>query len=427
MTRLINFRIQSTSEHAFRANNGRMSDNSKIIGILVIIIFAAIALAYTYLFNHQPYAIIKTGQSGNLTSGGNGGTKVVVYNSVSSNGNEQTTVSSTTTAVINKQIYSVPIVIRNLQISPTPAGLQDMIVVPSSNYSSYIDPNWNNVEFTTAPEGGGSMIEAWVESNATSSSRATVVWVKLPMIIDGHDTTTIYMDFMNFPVLSRDGPTGEAPELSTAYAQYDNGALVFNFYDNFSGRGLNTDLWSNSSAFSSNPVIVNDGLTIGPSTSKQNNGYSAVISLRSFGQGVVEFYGTLLDNSTQPHYQDVGLIPASSSNACNLIAIGSFYGPGYAGLQTIDSYCYAKYSQGLSFGKPEIYSIFVPSLNPTNATATVDYANPVTLSFASLLLPQNIGFENQGTIGNLGPIYWIRQRDYPPGGVLPAFSFGKLQ
>ena len=206
------------------------------MGIIVIIIFMAVALAYTYLFNHQSTATVKSGPNGNVTSGGGGGTKVVVYNSVSSNGNDQTTISSTTTAIINRQIYSVPIVIRNLQTTPTPAGLQDMVVVPSSNYSSYIDPYWNNVEFTTAPEGGGSLIEAWVESNATSSSKATIVWVKLPTAIGEHNTTTIYLDFMNFPVLSRGGPTGEAPELSATYAQYDNGALVFNFYDNFSGR-----------------------------------------------------------------------------------------------------------------------------------------------------------------------------------------------
>ena len=172
---------------------------------------------------------------------------------------------------------------------------------------------------------------------------------------------------------------------------------------------------------------MRNGLTIGESTSKQNSGYNAVLSLRSFGKGIVDFYGTLLDNSTQPHYQDIGLVPASSNNACNLIDVGSFLGPGYSGLQVISNYCTATYAQGLKFGSPQTYSIMVPSLNPTNVTAMVNYSDPVSLSFSAITLPQNIGFENQGTMGNLGPIYWIRQRDYPDGGTMPSASFGNIQ
>ena len=404
--------------------------DSKYVGILVLVIMICMALAYTFLLNHSPVV----GKSSSASSNGNtNGTKVIVYNLVTSIAGQSgpasvSTVSSIpTTTAFGSMVYSVPITIRNGQKSADPAGLQDMIVIPSSEYSSYISKNWSNVEFTTGPEGGGSLIEAWVESNATSSSKATVVWLKLPAAVGAGNATTIYMDFMNFGVLSRDGPTGEAPQLSTVYAEYDNGALVFNFYDNFSGGKLNTKFWSNASAFASNPVIVNDGLTIGQSTSKQNNGYSAVISLQTFGQGVIDFYGTMLDNSSQPHYQDVGLVPASSNNACNLIDVGSFNTPAYNGLQTIDSYCTARYSQGLGFGSPEIYSIYVPSENPSNATATVNYADPITSTFGPLTLPQTIGFENWGVDGNLGPIFWIRQRDYPPGGALPTASFGKLQ
>jgi hypothetical protein len=69
----------------------------------------------------------------------------------------------------------------------------------------------------------------------------------------------------------------------------------------------------------------------------------------------------------------------------------------------------------------------VPSLNPNNVTAMVNYSDPISLSFSAITLPQNIGFENQGSGGNLGPIYWIRQRDYPYGGIMPQASFGRMQ
>ena len=411
--------------------------SGKVVGILVLIVLIALALVYTFSFNHQ-LGIIKSRSSQTTTpSGNNSGTKIVAYNNTNSSSTHSsnsitqpsngiaTTTAQTTTVI--RQVYSIPITLRNGADGPTQAGMQTMIIVPSSNYSPYINKNWNNVEFTTGPEGSGSTIEAWVESNATSAAKTTVVWLKLPAVIGENNAMVIYMNFMNFQVMSRLGPTGEAPQLSPIYAEYDNGARVFNFYDNFSGRELNTKLWSNASAFASNPIEVDDGLTIGQSLSKQNNGYSAVLSLDTFGQGVVDFYGTLLDNSTLPHYQDVGLVPASSNNACNLIAIGSFNSPKYNGLQTISSYCNSKYIRGLKFGSPMIYSIYVPSLSPTNVTATVNYADPITSSFTSIILPQTIGFENQGSGGNLGPIYWIRQRDYPPGGVLPTWSFGKLQ
>ncbi len=406
-----------------------MAGGSKVLMIFVLVVIC-IALAYVFAFNRQP----NTGavNSNNITNPGtNGSTKIMPHNSSASNGaggnNSTINNGSANESYYSTRIYSVPIHISNLQLAPTPAGFQDMIVIPSYNYSQYINRNWNNVEFTTEPQGGGSMIEAWIESNATSSAKATVVWLALPTYIGTDNTTTVYMNFMNFPVLSRAGPTGEAPQLSATYAQYDNGGVIFNFYDNFSGRKLNRNLWSNASAFASNPIIVNDGLTIGEPTSKQNNGYSAILSLRAFGQGVVEFYGTIHGNSTSAHYQDIGLVPASSNDGCNLIDIGSSYGPQHNGLQTVDSYCTARYSSGLSFGSPEIYSIFVPSIGPTSATATVNYEDPITSSFTSLILPQTIGFENQGDGGNLGPIYWIRQRDYPPGGVMPSFAFGKIQ
>ncbi len=403
--------------------------DERVMGTAVFIILIALAIVYVYINRASPGSpVTTTVQSGSTNTAitNNSGTKIVVYkNQSSTNSTSNTIVKNSTTTM--SAINYVPILIRNSAGTALPAGFQEMLVVDSKNYSGQISSSWNNVEFTTVPQGGGAHVFAWVESNASSSSNATIVWVKLPYAITPHNSITIYMDFMPFAVMSKYGPTGEAPELGRNYGAYDNGGEVFNFYDNFSGTKLNTNLWINSSQFASNPIIVRDGLTIGEATSKQNNGYSAVLSLRSFGMGVVDFYGTLRNNSTQPHYQDVGLVPASSNNACNLIDIGSFVGPGYGGLQVINSYCTATYAQGLRFGSPQTYSIMVPSLNPNNVTAMVNYSDPISLSFSAITLPQNIGFENQGSGGNLGPIYWIRQRDYPYGGIMPQASFGRMQ
>ena len=51
--------------------------------------------------------------------------------------------------------------------------------------------------------------------------------------------------------------TGESPQLSGTYGQYDDGANVFPFYDNFAGNSL-SGKWSNTGS----DVAVNNGMTI---------------------------------------------------------------------------------------------------------------------------------------------------------------------
>ncbi|MGC8580714.1 MAG: hypothetical protein ACP5MB_11780, partial [bacterium] len=70
---------------------------------------------------------------------------------------------------------------------------------------------------------------------------------------------TIYMGFAPITENLLNGKTvGEAPQLSPTYGQYDDGASVFNFYDNFAGTSLNTNKWSVVGSGGS----VNNGLSI---------------------------------------------------------------------------------------------------------------------------------------------------------------------
>jgi hypothetical protein len=133
--------------------------------------------------------------------------------------------------------YYVPITITNPQSTPTPSPYQAEVTIPSFSYANAgeINSQWTNVEFTTGPAATGNTIQAWVENGASSGSPSTVVWLKLTSPIPASSSVTVYMNFMGFNVMSALGPTGEAPTLSTPYGAYDNGAQVFNFYDNFTG------------------------------------------------------------------------------------------------------------------------------------------------------------------------------------------------
>ena len=158
-------------------------------------------------------------------------------------------------------VYSVPITITNNQPIATPAPFQELLAFPSSTYGTHIKSGWNNVEFSTLPAGRGAVLSAWVESNP-SNSGTTEVWVNLPSGVPANSGITIYADFLSGNAMSASGPTGEAPQLSTKYGQYDNGASVFQFYDNFFGNSvvLDSNWTSISSAYS-----VDNGLVIAAS------------------------------------------------------------------------------------------------------------------------------------------------------------------
>ncbi len=183
--------------------------------------------------------------------------------------------SSGTVDLQQSTLYSVPISLVNSQSIATQAPFQQMLVIDSAKYSQYINTNWNNVEFTTgnvAAGNPGTILEAWAESGVSNTATNTIVWIKLPNGIPALSTVTIYINFLTTNIMSSSGPTGEAPELSTPYAAYDNGNMVFNFYENFAGNELTTNLWKfNNEGILQNTYEVNNGLYLYPAGTSYYN------------------------------------------------------------------------------------------------------------------------------------------------------------
>ena len=68
-------------------------------------------------------------------------------------------------------------------------------------------------------------------------------------------------------------PCGSTPTSSCSnYAEYDDGANVFNFYDNFAGTTLNTSKWTATGTYS-----INNGILI------KNSSSSYLTSTDSYG------------------------------------------------------------------------------------------------------------------------------------------------
>ena len=170
----------------------------------------------------------------------------------------------------------VSITITNSQASATTSTFQEKITWNPSSYTSYEASNLGNIRFYsdsafTAP------LYAWLETctpSLSNTATSATAWIKLTSSIAGNGgTQTIYMAFLATTTNFDGSYWGAAPTLSSPYGQYDNGANVFNFYDNFAGTSLNSR-WT---VFGSTQgtVSVNNGVTLTSSSSSHSIGVFA--------------------------------------------------------------------------------------------------------------------------------------------------------
>ncbi len=356
------------------------------------------------------------------------------------------TVTITSTAVLQY----VPITITNLQSSATPVPFQEMLVVHDPTYSPYINSGWSNVEFTSgAPAGsGGTPLQAWVENNAVNTAVSTRVWVNLPNGLgvagSGSNSITIYMNMMTSNVMSASGPTGEAPQLSTTYGQYDNGADVFNNYWNFAGTSLTVGTQTTGggwSAFCSNTSYCTE-----TNYASQNNGLS--ISYPSGYENYDFFWAsTFTTSSTFDWY---GTPPAASTHSGSVSSnnnggFGFGFGNdgGDVGEVTQTGLCYPGGSDGcaastaitfytIAAGTGGSATAFTASrgvwstiLSGGSLYQQFNYSTALTKSGVSA--SENIGWGyGYATLAGTFAIQWARIRSSPPNGVMPSpgVSFG---
>jgi len=323
-------------------------------------------------------------------------------------------------------IYYVPITLTNSQSSPTPAPFQQMITVDSDNYAKYEASGLQNVEFSTEPGGQGTVLNAWIESGASNTSTSTVYWVKLPNGIPADGSNTIYMNFMPYNVMSSNGPTGEAPKLSSTYAQYDDGASVFlNYFSGATSSGwtIAGTAGQTTSAPSGNP-------TFGTYAFYANGGNGDYLYTTASGQStnmIIEFYGYTAN------LQDLYFL-VNSAGAGQMMRDGN--GGGWYGIASTSSW--TSWSAPPDTGSWSNEWVTVGVI--VNGGTATGYLLPGVNTYGS-----EIGSNpsNQYTVTNNGDYlgligdgasssttqYWngIIIRAYPPNGVMPSVNIGSLQ
>ncbi len=281
-----------------------------------------------------------------------------------------------------------------------------------------------------------------VENNVSfdtvgSASTATSYWLKLNSGILAHEDALIYMNFYSksaniFNTIN----TGEAPQLSATYGQYDDGANVFNFYDNFAGTSLNLNKWT---SYGNGTLTVNNGLELLANQGDTNKGISfasAVSTNNIMVEALMNVFGSSgTDIRDRVNHGIAGLTQTSGNGCCDdygyfSVSTGPqpqyFIGSGASGTAVPFSPSATSYnlldSQILTSGGDWTWqSLSWPSYS-------VIFQQTGTFTSGSTF---STGFSATTDLGGSGTtseenLRWVRIRAYPPNGVMPLVSFGQI-
>ncbi len=271
-------------------------------------------------------------------------------------------------------------------------------------------PFGQNVEFTYP---NGTVIPSWLENY--TSSRA-IWWVKLA----SYGSQTIFMDFVPISTnLFNTVNTGEAPQLSSTYGEYDNGANVFESYDNFSGTQLNSAKFRVSAVggVSGGTVVVNNGLSIVVSTTDA----VAVLTKNTY-QIYNRYFGF---GAAPPNWPPPNFALIESNGVIADMPGFNYYDNAVYVVNDIGQ------SSSLSIANTVSNSIylFLINNNTQQACLNINFGNAVCVNL------NNYAYVNPDYIGLLqsyeggatfGPIYYFFITSTFPNGIMPSVTFGSV-
>ena len=292
-------------------------------------------------------------------------------------------------------VYSVPITLTNTQSAATPIPFQQMITMNSAAYASYEAPNLQNVEFYNS---NGAVIPSWLESGNSNTSTNTIYWLKLVNGIPANSSVTVNMGFASPSTnLLSTQTTGEAPQLSSTYGEYDNGDNIFQVYYNFEGIGTLSGL-----TLSNGTMSFNDGVFLTPPIT----GYTYLQTASKYRIPlIIESFGKANSSNCYP-----GVEYNSSGD--------QFYGVGnnaqYYILSPPDT-IHGSFNYGT-------YYVFGMAVTPSLIVGYSNYIQIATQS-ASPAASGGVGLAFGTYPGqDYSFFYWMRTRAYPPNGIMPGVN-----
>jgi len=316
---------------------------------------------------------------------------------------------------ISSNTYYIPITITNNQNISTPNPYQQMIQINISQYSNYIIYNYSYANFYFIYT-NGVVIPAWIESYNTSTGIITI-WLNLNSI-NVNSSITIYMLINNNNNL--DVNIGEAPQLSPTYGEYDNGASIFSFYDNFVGTSLNTSKWTTVSTPPSGRITVDNGVSF---INTGNNVY--YVSSTSFtAPYVIDMGGILGTEADDGPWFDLESTTSIANTGYLWATRGNSNVAGDDQLYTDSNGNYSAFVTASGMSGTSNFAVYTLE-DVGGSSGTID----TFVNYNSWLSGSSTSFTHSGYFSpfrhgnNITPasiLYWARTRAYPPNGVMPT-------
>ncbi len=328
----------------------------------------------------------------------------------------------------------IPITITDTNtIQGIPSGFQEEVsILPdSAAYNAYEANDLGNIRF----QYNGRDMPSWCEINCVSTSTSNAVfWVKLPVSLNPTGTAgnsiTIWMRFLGTSTEYDGIDAGEAPSLSIPYAKYDNGARVFNFYDNFEGTSSSpSSSWTVNTIGAGASATVNNGLTV---TMTQTDSGIGIFTVSTYSTPLVaEADLTSYSNNCGSPY--TGIFESLNS----VMDTVNFAEPENSYLLSTGGSTLTYFAVTTPTASTNIYGpVSLPALPVVWGVAWLGTGSEATrigsTSYTSTDSTLKFGRYHLGIANNAGfclstsAYQWFRARDYPPGGVQPAYSLGSF-
>jgi len=303
------------------------------------------------------------------------------------------------------QPMPLQIILKNTQSVASPSPFQQMLQLEASEINSVLPKStpqvasdFHNIRFKY----NYSYIPAWLES---INNGVATIWVNIPVSIPANSSITIDMEVD--PYLNFDGNYwGMAPQLSSTYAEYDNGVNVFVNYWNFAG----TVAPSGWVFLNGNGASYNNGVTV---TATTNIYYST--TTYNPANYMLEGYVP-----TRPSASQGSIIYTTTTTSGGRYGLYTGYAAGESNTQQIFSVNAGSYAyvDGKSITYPAIFGFYWGAT--ASATEYTNYTSPLTAPTTDAPTMTNayvgLGSWYNGSI----TFDWLRLRAYPPNGVMPS-------
>ncbi len=230
-------------------------------------------------------------------------------------------------------------------------------------------------------------------------------------------------------------------ETAVSYGEYDNGANVFNFYDNFAGTTLSSK-WA--SGTSGGTITVDNGLTetIPYNAATGSYTYISTSTYEVTSPVVVESYANLNGFDTTNFRMVPVALTQYNNQAWHADNSENENGGGWVGnafqnngvdaetttSSSVNGFVNSNYISsntnynifGVIYPDNGAFSVSYNSLSEYASTTSLVPATPLYITISNWLNP------SQSAILTTYPVNveWIRVRAYPPNGVMPSVTFG---